>query len=166
MHASHKSLEDEGLQSDSTRIVGYSHPYITGVGEEERKDGESKLRRPAASRRTSQKVVKETLQWTQSQEIDLNGIAEGSQSQNGFPAPGAVKGEAGKAPTSGDHVLKQNGINSKDQIDTASTNAPQLETSLTQVSSAPLSLHVEPVRSKQSQSTSLNPTSSWRTQPE
>jgi signal transduction histidine kinase/CheY-like chemotaxis protein len=138
--ASRRSLKEDGPQSETPRIVGFSHPYITFGGEEERQDIDPELRQPPASRRASQRIVKERLQSIQSQETDLNGIADGTQDQNGAHTRDDVNGDADHGTTSRDLVLQHSGIESKDQ----------LETSLTQVSTAPPNLLVEPVISKQS----------------
>ena len=65
------------MQAEATRIVGYSHPYLTA--DDERTEAESDKRRPSASRRASARVFKERLQSIQSQDIDLNGVADPSQ---------------------------------------------------------------------------------------
>ncbi len=75
---SRRSIQDEITPPETTRIVGWTHPYITVDDEKKDVEPAPAPRRPGNSRRTSAKVFKERLQSIQSQEIDLNGVPEPS----------------------------------------------------------------------------------------
>ncbi|KAJ9616396.1 Histidine kinase osmosensor [Cladophialophora chaetospira] len=124
---SRRSLKEEHIQAETTRIVGYSHPYLTVGTDDERADVDSDKRRPPNSRRTSQKVFKERLQSIQSQDIDLNGTAEMDQNhvdiQDHAHQNGEQHGEGiteGLAPT-------QNGAGHEEQLIVPAVQIPTAE---------------------------------------